>query len=392
MADEKPAAKPESKSWSPATAGQIFSELAAIFFVIIIIGSLLGYFSGVADYFSQNSGISIPWYERFTETGRLLSHSKPLSSIENPIGMRVISSKNNDVYDTPGGKKIGSHKLGDAGRIIQGPVEIDGVKYWYVDYDTDPDGWVKEDDVRSLTTPISTLAEPIGSTVMNTTDAPVYDQNGNKIGSHKAGDKGKITKGPIYINGEKYWYVDYENGTDGWVRESDIGATDPDNFIDKFVPGFFRIFNYFRYFIYLISILFILGIIYLWNQIDKIRLNETKLIYPEVTPEATKINPKWERILDLSESLNENDWRQAIIEADIMLAELLDKMQLPGESIGDKLKLIEKSDFNMIDNAWEAHKIRNNIAHEGLDYVLTQRETRWVIGLYKTVFEEFQMI
>jgi hypothetical protein len=56
------------------------------------------------------------------------------------------------------------------------------------------------------------------------------------------------------------------------------------------------------------------------------------------------------------------------------------------------MKSIEKSDFNSIDMAWEAHKIRNSIAHEGSDFLLNQREAKRVIGLYEIVFREFRYI
>jgi hypothetical protein len=75
-----------------------------------------------------------------------------------------------------------------------------------------------------------------------------------------------------------------------------------------------------------------------------------------------------------------------------MLGELLDKLSLPGDTIGDKLKVVEKSDFRTLDDAWEAHKVRNRISHDGDGFVLNQREAKIVIGLYKNVFEEFQII
>jgi len=101
---------------------------------------------------------------------------------------------------------------------------------------------------------------------------------------------------------------------------------------------------------------------------------------------------KWEKILKLSESENSSDWRLAIIEADIILDDLLDKLQLSGETIGDKLKSVEQSDFTTLDSAWEAHKARNAIAHEGQDFSLNQRETRRIISLYGSVFKEFNLI
>lgn len=101
---------------------------------------------------------------------------------------------------------------------------------------------------------------------------------------------------------------------------------------------------------------------------------------------------RWQKIVKLSESENPSDWRFAIIEADIILDELLEKLQLPGDTMGEKLKAVEKSDFITIDYAWEAHKARNMIAHEGTNFLINQREVRRIISLYEAVFKEFYLI
>lgn len=391
MAEEK---KPDAP-WAPAPASVIFSEIFGLLIVLLIVGALLNAITGFFNFGGDSAGlnISLPWYERFTEKGRLVAHTFPISSLENPIGMRVASIGESDVYDSPGGRRLGSHKSGDAGRIIQGPVEYNGVKYWYVDYDTPPDGWVSEEEIRSLTRPVTSVDNPVSMAVMNTVGSAVYDENGNKIGNHLPGDKGRITKGPIYINGERYWYVDYEEGQDGWVSENDIGLIQEDSVLDKLALFLIALYKNLRYVIFALCILVFVWIGYLWTKINSLAINQTKLYYPEVLPEEHQEgNPKWERVLELSDSMNESDWRLAIIEADIMLAELLEKMQLPGDTIGEKMKLIEKSDFTTIDNAWEAHKMRNAIAHQGSNFTLTQREAKRIILLYQSVFEEFQII
>ncbi len=104
------------------------------------------------------------------------------------------------------------------------------------------------------------------------------------------------------------------------------------------------------------------------------------------------IKKKWEKIVAQSETTTPSDWRLAIIEADVMLDDLLFTLHLPGETMGDKLKAVEKSDFNTIDLAWEAHKARNMIAHQGSDFALNQRETRRIISLYEAVFKEFHLV
>ncbi|MBN2093785.1 MAG: hypothetical protein JW740_00195 [Candidatus Zambryskibacteria bacterium] len=134
-----------------------------------------------------------------------------------------------------------------------------------------------------------------------------------------------------------------------------------------------------------------------WNRISR---EERAKVYPSdmlanIPMESSskdKKNEKWERIVKLSESENSSDWRLAIIEADIMLDELLEKLKLPGDTMADKMKVVEKSDFVTIDLAWEAHKARNKIAHEGNDFLVNQREIRRIISLYEAVFKEFYLI
>jgi hypothetical protein len=103
-------------------------------------------------------------------------------------------------------------------------------------------------------------------------------------------------------------------------------------------------------------------------------------------------NKRWERVISHINSENQNDWKFAIIEADIILNDLLDSMLYRGETIADKLKKVEPSDFQTIEAAWEAHKVRNMIAHEGTDFFITEREAKRVINLYRSVFEEFHFI
>lgn len=112
----------------------------------------------------------------------------------------------------------------------------------------------------------------------------------------------------------------------------------------------------------------------------------------EVSEPEKVANPKWPRVVAHVHSDRESDWRLAILEADIMLDEMLEGMGYRGETLADKLKAIEPSDFLTLDKAWEAHKIRNTIAHEGSDFMLTQREAKRVIGLFADVFKESRFI
>jgi len=165
---------------------------------------------------------------------------------------------------------------------------------------------------------------------------------------------------------------------------------------DYAVAVMLRIFS----FSFILSLLLIFAVIWSASNLMRVRrqMLET-LILPN--HEAVKnnkslpapvVNEKWQNVIVHINSNNPADWKLAILECDIMLSEILEKMGYMQDSIGEKLKAVEPSDFTNIENAWEAHKIRNQIAHEGTDFMINEREAKRVIGLYETVFEEFEYI
>lgn len=98
---------------------------------------------------------------------------------------------------------------------------------------------------------------------------------------------------------------------------------------------------------------------------------------------------RWARIRQLIESPNENDWRQAIIEADIMLDEMLTRHGYQGVSVGDKLKTANPEHFRSLQDAWNAHNVRNNLVHRSADYHLSAQIAYRAVLQYENVFKEF---
>ncbi len=107
---------------------------------------------------------------------------------------------------------------------------------------------------------------------------------------------------------------------------------------------------------------------------------------------AAPKNAQWERVVRMVNTTIESDWRRAILEADIMLGDLLHAQGYRGQNIGDMLKEANPIQFTTLDMAWSAHKIRNHVAHGGEGFVLTDREAKGTIDLYRKVFEEFDYI
>jgi hypothetical protein len=104
------------------------------------------------------------------------------------------------------------------------------------------------------------------------------------------------------------------------------------------------------------------------------------------------INPRWHYILTLIESPNESDWRVAIIESDSMMEEALREKGLSGETASELLEAATSSGYRSISQVWESHRIRNEIAHSGINFPLSQIEGRRVIRMYQNFFEELGII
>lgn len=146
----------------------------------------------------------------------------------------------------------------------------------------------------------------------------------------------------------------------------------------------------------IITPVLLLGIAYIVFRYRGLRAQELAAYRARaVSVSATALVPKneqWKRVEELATSERPSDWRVAILEADVMLDTMVTGMGYLGDNLGGRLRAIDKSDLRSLDQAWEAHKVRNQIAHGGGDFILTQREARRVIELYRVVFTETNYI
>jgi hypothetical protein len=145
-----------------------------------------------------------------------------------------------------------------------------------------------------------------------------------------------------------------------------------------------------------LSLLFGALVIYCAVRIIEVRRHERArfeaAVHPVAAGDVTRTQLRWNGLMEEANSDDERKWRLAILEADIMLNELLDVQGYRGETMADKMKQADPATFHSIDAAWEAHRVRNQIAHHGSAHLLTARETRHVMGLYEQVFREFKII
>ena len=111
--------------------------------------------------------------------------------------------------------------------------------------------------------------------------------------------------------------------------------------------------------------------------------------------EYYKGGPKNNRLSDVIKHISSdspNDWKLAIIEADIILDEVLKEAGYQGASLGERLRSISPAQLQSLDAAWQAHKVRNQVAHGGADFILTHKLAQDTIKQYRIVFHEFGLM
>jgi hypothetical protein len=278
------------------------------------------------------------------------------------LGDEIVNLKKVIVRQAPAGSSVGFQDKRTKGRLVEGPIPTGNIDWWRVDYPTAPDGWVIGDDVTNKIGTFTTLnifpivfsvVKPVNLILSFIIFILIVIVLLKKWELKKTlQKKAQVEKEQDMIKRGHLPHVVQSTDTsvlkqDEMVIQVDEGEITPEDLPIHNLP---------------------IG--------DKPKTEEPS-------------NRRWANIQSLVHSYNMNDWKQAIIEADTILDEMLDKMGYKGQSIGEKLKKIEPSDFITLNQAWEAHKVRNRIAHSGSNFSLSKDEAERIIGLYKEIFSEF---
>lgn len=117
----------------------------------------------------------------------------------------------------------------------------------------------------------------------------------------------------------------------------------------------------------------------------------------EPTDEARIISPleevktNWAHIQELMKSSSESDWNMAVLRADALLDDMLAHLGYEGETIADRLKIVDPRKLTSIEDVWSAHRLRNTIAHDPLEQ--NTRETiSYAVGAYERALKELGMM
>lgn len=128
---------------------------------------------------------------------------------------------------------------------------------------------------------------------------------------------------------------------------------------------------------------------------------QTMLVYKKVQAEmiprfATKTfaeldaqsdTARWKHVELLMASTKPHEWKQAVMECDLMLEEILLEQGCDGATVLERLHNAPAGKIQHKENALLAHATRLALTDES--YVLTEREAYRTIKNYQSVFKEF---
>ncbi|MEK7133067.1 MAG: hypothetical protein AAB771_00030 [Patescibacteria group bacterium] len=150
----------------------------------------------------------------------------------------------------------------------------------------------------------------------------------------------------------------------------------------------------FKIFSFVVSLVLIFIIFYSLVKIFKVfskkHLADFLDVWSEYPAEAR--NTRWQEVKKRLGSENSSDWKFAILEADGILDDVMKKIGYPGANLGERLVNIEPSDFDSLSEVWEAHKVRNRLAHEAADFKLSKERAEEVVALYEKGLKELEYI
>lgn len=133
------------------------------------------------------------------------------------------------------------------------------------------------------------------------------------------------------------------------------------------------------------------GIFWTTIKINEIHHAEHKK-YDAIPIEETEAKGRmiqWKVVLEHITSENPAEWKLAILEADNMLDEILEDKGYFGDTLADKLKAMSPTKIASYNDVWEAHKLRNQIAHGGaIDMELSKKTARDAVANFGNAFKE----
>lgn len=141
------------------------------------------------------------------------------------------------------------------------------------------------------------------------------------------------------------------------------------------------------------TILLVAGgmIIKRFNNLQRETLQGEKEIESHMMSPEREFNENWQGIRGLMNSVNASDWNMAILRADAQLDDTLAHLGYDGDTLADRLKIVDPTKLQSMDRVWSAHRLRNAIAHDPLQQY-TREMMMHALESYEIAFKEIGML
>lgn len=158
-------------------------------------------------------------------------------------------------------------------------------------------------------------------------------------------------------------------------------------------PETIKLYEFIRTIFIILDIFFLVFFIFLiikaWRFIPKFRgIPASEKIY---TLGNVILQERWDSIIARSKINTQESIKHAILDADNMVDELLERMELKGEHMADRLENLSSEDFGSLNRLLAAHKVRNNLVHEP-GFVISQEDAQKAIADYGSFLKEIGVI
>lgn len=175
------------------------------------------------------------------------------------------------------------------------------------------------------------------------------------------------------------------------------------DFIENFVPWLFAKFNqlfgtdvgFLRYVAVAVILLGLAGLVYVIARLIEIRWFRKKVYFSDFFEESETPNARketWGSVKRRLDSGSDDDWELAVVEADIIVENIMERIGFRGLTLGDKIKSIDERNFANLKNLWEAHTARIKIDIGGHDYKITKEEAKEALDKYEKALKELKYL
>ena len=107
--------------------------------------------------------------------------------------------------------------------------------------------------------------------------------------------------------------------------------------------------------------------------------------------EQKRILKNWKKVINLIHSGDENSYKKAILAADELLDEILERSGWVGADLGEKISQIKTVQMPDIDKLMTSHKIAEKI-REDSSFRVTYEEAIKTLTIYEKLFRDFTLL